>query len=115
MTVSGVPVRRIDVGALGRPRTIAIVGIVLDVFAFLVALPPIAAKTSGVANRSVAAVNADHANTVSRLPRPENVATAPAGIARNAPTATLHPRRFSPRPIAHTPQKRPRNPTAIGT
>ena len=45
MTVSGVPVRRVDLGVVGRPRTIGIVGVVLDVFAFLVALPPIEART----------------------------------------------------------------------
>jgi simple sugar transport system permease protein len=45
MTVSGVPVRRVDLGVIGRPRTIGIAGIVLDVFAFLVALPPIEART----------------------------------------------------------------------
>ena len=45
MTVSGVPVKRVDLGILGRPKTIGIVGIVLDLFAFLVALPPINART----------------------------------------------------------------------
>ena len=45
MTVSGVPVKRIDLGVVGRPKTIGIVGIVLDLFAFLVALPPINART----------------------------------------------------------------------
>jgi ABC-type uncharacterized transport system permease subunit len=45
MTVSGVPVRRVDLGVIGRPRTIGIAGIVLDLFAFLVALPPIEART----------------------------------------------------------------------
>jgi len=45
MTVSGVPVKRIDLGVAGRPKTIGIVGAVLDVFAFLVALPPINART----------------------------------------------------------------------
>ncbi len=45
MTVSGVPVRRVDLGVIGRPRTIGIVGIVLDLFALLVALPPIEART----------------------------------------------------------------------
>ncbi len=45
MTVSGVPVKRIDLGAVGRPKTIGIAGIVLDIFAFLVALPPINART----------------------------------------------------------------------
>ena len=76
--------------------------------------PPIAAKMSGVAKRSVAAVSADQAKTVSRLPSPEKVAIAPAGIARNAPIATHHPSRFSPRASAQTPQKRPRKPIAIG-
>jgi len=45
VTVSGVPVQRVDLGILGRPKTIGIVGIVLDLFAFLVALPPINART----------------------------------------------------------------------
>ncbi len=45
MTVSGVPVKRIDLGVVGRPKTIGIVGIVLDLLAFLVALPPINART----------------------------------------------------------------------
>ena len=45
MTVSGVPVRRVDLGVIGRPRTIGIVGVVLDLLALLVALPPIEART----------------------------------------------------------------------
>ena len=45
MTVSGVPVRRIDLGAVGRPRTIGIAGVVLDVLTILVALPPLEARS----------------------------------------------------------------------
>ena len=45
MTVSGVPVQRVDLGVIGRPRTIGIAGIVLDLLAILVALPPIEART----------------------------------------------------------------------
>ena len=43
MTASGVPVRRVDLSH-GRPRAVGIAGIVFDVLAVLVALPPLEAR-----------------------------------------------------------------------
>ena len=51
--------------------------------------PPRAAKVSGVAKRSIAAINADHTKTSSRFPTPDRVATT-APIAPTIP-ATIAP------------------------
>jgi hypothetical protein len=49
-------------------------------------MPPIAANTSGVAKRSMAAISADHTKTRSRLPSPDLVATTAAMTASTAAT-----------------------------
>jgi hypothetical protein len=63
-------------------------------------MPPIAAKISGVAKRSIAAISADHTNTRSRFPSPDLVATT-APIAPITHTTTpSQPTRRSPSRMA---------------
>ena len=53
-------------------------------------MPPIAANTSGVAKRSIAAISADHTNTRSRLASPELRRDDGAAIPPSTP-ATIAP------------------------
>src|SRR4051812_47377109 len=73
--------------------------------------PPSAPKTSGVANRSIAAASADHTTTLSRRASPDCVA-ATAPIAPTTPaTIAPQPRRALPSRTAQPPS--PTAPTAI--
>src|SRR3954463_15548705 len=75
--------------------------------------PPSAPHSSGVANRSIAAISADHVTTSSRWPVPDWVAAnAPAPPIRPAAIAP-QPRRFSPWVTATAPSVTAISPSAI--
>src|SRR3954464_3102516 len=65
--------------------------------------PPSAAKTSGVAKRSIAAASADHTTTRSRLPSPERVAATAPTAQSTAATIAPQPTRRRPSRTAHAP------------
>ena len=78
-------------------------------------MPPIAAKASGVAYRSIAAVSADQTITWSRWPSLERVARRPSPIPRTLITiANQASRRALPRISTLMPQVIPNNPITGG-
>jgi hypothetical protein len=66
-------------------------------------IPPIAAKTSGVANRSVDAISADQTTTVSSLPTPDSVARYPTVKPSTPDAIAKPPNRRSPRMMTPMP------------
>src|SRR3954451_19628530 len=59
-------------------------------------VPPSAANSSGVANRSIEANSADHTTTRSRLPTPDLVAATPTAVPMTADTIAPQPSLRSP-------------------